>query len=318
MFKIQDFFGPVKLIEIKDESQGLCYRFFGIHKDKQLEINFAQLKRLLISALGRDQANMIQLIGDSNQFTEVGTNFVRNFLKSRFAKAAVIEYGFTGYKTANELDVNSFVTEFLEQYQDQADKVIANIVGHTHIALTKWGTIGSAKVRNFTVIYNEAGITQEPVYNEHGIKIGGFTTFGDDIITSDNLLQASDGDRFICLEGGAQSFKQVTNALSLGIPVELVYNLRKPQNIPFFSAARFLKLIYDAFGVHDNLSKEQVREIYARYMSALKSTWDMTRPDHRTKKELFEKGINDFIENDIYKQVKTFCTFFDAQSISQL
>ena len=141
----------------------------------------------------------------------------------------------------------------------------------------------------------------------------GFTTFGDDIVPSDYLFSKSDNDRFICLEGGAQSFKQATNALTLGIPLIMVYNIRKPENEKFFSATRFFKLISDEYKKGQTPTKDRIREIYNSYVKTLVSLWDTKKPDFETKKALFEKGMEEFIAEGLFERVPALCSFRDAK-----
>ena len=262
--------------------------------------------------MGVDTHHMCEFVGDSNQFTEEGSNFVRRFLHQELEGDHLVEYGFTGHITGKELDINSFVNEYFDKNPDQAYKVLANVLGQTHVALTKWGTKGSSRVYNFMVVYTMDGMTHEPVYNERDEKIGGYTTFGDDIVISDNLLHVEDGDKMVCVEGGAQSFRQVLNVLEHGVSVTLVYNVRKPENEPYFSAARFLNEVSKALAAEGTLSVERVQEIYDTYKAPLKSLWDLRRADHRTKRALFESAIKDFIDKRLYERIESLCTFHDA------
>ena len=313
-YPIQEFLGPIKLIEVASKDPKKPYRFFGVHKDKQGSVNFGAFKRKLTKLMNVKNNGAIQIIGDSNQFSKEGTEYARAFLRPRFERAGLIEYGFTGYKTAYKSDVNTLVNEFANKHHNQADRILANIVGQTTIAIDQWGTSGSPYVKNFVVVYNEAGVDQAPKYDSNFVKISGFTAFGDDIIMSDYIFSAHENDRFICLEGGAQSFKQCTNALKQRIPVILLYNLRKPENEKFFSAARFFKLINDKYNYGKEPSKAQVQEIYDAYVKTLESLWDARRPDYETKKALFEKAIYEFIQEGIYEQIPNLCSFYDAKN----
>lgn len=318
LYPIKEFFGPIKLIEVKSDTK-IPYRFFGIHSSELRKIGaqdlseikkfFAQFKNKITKLMGVKKNDALQLIGDSNQFSREGTEWARKFLKKRFAKAGLIEYGFTGYKTAYKSDVNTFVNEYVDEHPDQAHRILANIVGQTIQALNQWGTSGSPNIRNFVVVYNNAGVVDVPKFNEKFEKISGFTTFGDDIMMSDYLFSPKDNDRFICLEGGAQSFKQVINGLLSGVPTVLVYNIRKTENEKFFSTARFLKLINDGFDKGQVPSKEKVKEIYDAYVKTLVSLWDARRPDYETKKALFEKAIQEFIDDGVYEKVGSICSF---------
>lgn len=315
LYRVQPFLGPVKLITFKDKA-GLPYYFFGVEKDKQTEIPFAKLKAKIAKVMKVRPQNMLEIIGDSAQFSEAGSNYVRKVLREEFSGNHIIEYGFTGYTKGKELDINSFVNEYVDENPTQAYKILANILGHTHMALTQWGTSGSSHVRNFVVVYTQDGMTQEPVYNKEGMKVRGFTTFGDDIIISDHILQAKDGDRMICVEGGVQSFRQVMNALSLNVPVDLIYNVRVAAREPFFSTARFLNQVKDAFVDNQAPSPELVQKIYDAYNATLQSIWDVSKADYLTKKALFETAIQDFINQGIYKRINTLCKFYNASEHS--
>lgn len=314
LFPIKPFLGPIKLIEVPALDRKAPYRFFGIEKDQQETINFPEFKKKLTTLMRVKRTNGLQVIGDSNQFSEEGTEFARPFLKKRLERAGLVGYGFTGYKTAFKSDVNTLVNEYLDEHPEQAYRVLANILGQTTVALNQWGTSGSPYVRNFVVVYNSAGAMEVPKFNEKFEKISGFTTFGDDMIVSDYLFSAADNDRFVCLEGGAQSFKQSVNGLVRNIPVTCVYNIRKAENEKFFSAARFFKMINDAYASGNEPSKEQVKEIYNTYAKSLKSLWDATRPDYETKKAIFERAIKEFIEDGIYEKIPSLCSFYNAKT----
>lgn len=262
--------------------------------------------------MGTSSKNTLEVIGDSAQFSEQGSNYVRAILRKYFAGEHLIEYGFTGYRKENTLDTNSFINEYMDENPDQAYRVLANIVGHTHVALNEWGTAGSALIRNFVVVYTNDGMQEEPAYNLEGIKISGFTTFGDDIIMSDYILQAQDGDRIVCVEGGVQSFRQVVNALSINVPVDFIYNVRTTNGESFFSTARFLNKICEGFVGDLPPSKEWVQSAYDDYIKSLKNVWSTSKPDYLTKKALFEEAVHIFIDKEFYKCLKSLCTFTNA------
>lgn len=313
LYKIESFLDKVDLIEIKDKNGIVKQRFFGIHKADQQNLNFMNFKRKLAQLENLNTKEMVQIVGDSSQFSKEGTIFVRKFLQKYFESNFIIEYGFTGYKNSEELDINSFVNEYVDKHPERGSSVIANILGHTHVALTKWGCYGSPYVKNYVVVYNDSPMSEEPKYNENGIKVSGYTTFGDDVIASDYILQSIDKDKLICVEGGAQSFRQVVNALNNNINIELVYNVRKPENNELFSTALFLKLINDIFVTDKVFSQEAVEEVYKKYTSELKSMWNTKKPDYKTKKEIFDYAINEFMNKRLYEKINKLCTFYDAK-----
>jgi predicted ATPase len=323
LYPLQAFFGPIALIEVAIEGAVKPYRFFGIHVDElhriaagdiaSLKRFFADFKQKLARSMQVKITDGLQVIGDSNQFSREGTAWVRDFMQDRFDRSGLIEYGFTGYKTAYKVDVNTLVNEYANEHPGQANRILANIVGQTTVALNQWGTSGSSYIRNFVVVYNDAGVVDVPRYNEKFEKISGFTTFGDDIVLSDYLFNAAQGDRFICLEGGAQSFKQAVNGLILNIPITCVYNIRKSENEKFFSAARFFNLINNAYDADQEPTIDDIKQIYKKYVVSLDSLWDARRPDYQTKKILFEKAIKEFIDQGIYEKIPHLCTFYDAK-----
>lgn len=314
LYAIQEFLGPIKLIEVASDDGKQPYRFFGVHKDQQAAVNFPQFKKKITQLMHVKKNDALQVIGDSNQFSKEGSLWARTFSQKRFARAGLIEYGFTGYTSPYKIDVNSLISEYANEHPEQAHRILANILGQTTVALNQWGSSGSPHIRNFVVVYNDAGVAQMPKYNDTFEKVSGFTTFGDDIIMSDYLFSPSDNDRFICFEGGAQSFKQAVNGLRRGVPVTFVYNLRKPENEKYFSAARFFNLINDAFMKEKRIpSKEEVMQIYESYKNTLACLWDCSRPDYETKKALFEIAIKEFIDEGIYEKIPSICSFKNAK-----
>ena len=314
-YTIKDFFGPVKLITIQSDDQKMPpYRFFGIHKDLQQNVDFKAFKQKLTSFLNIQPQKCIQLIGDSNQFTTQGSAEAAAFIKGELDRSrGLIEYGFTGYIRGRDFDVNSLVSNYIDNNPDQAYRVLGNILGHTHLALRHWGTFGSSLVRNFMVVYNDSGMQDAPVYDTHGIKVKGFTTFGDDVIISDYIFQASDGDYFICLEGGAQSFEQCTHALQSNIPILCMLDLRKSENRNMFSATLFMSLIDKEFVNDVPPTHERVLEIYKFYINGLSSMFNEKKPDFLTKKEIFERALKKFIDGGLYKKIHKLCTFLTIE-----
>lgn len=314
-FKIKEFMNPVRLIEA--DMNGYTYRFFGVHKDKQLDVDFPLLKQRLMDLMGVTNKKLVQVVGDSGVrvFSKEGSDYARKLLEDRFDHCGIIEYGFTGYAHPNELDVNGLVNEYIDNHPEAGHRVLANIVGHIHIALNKWGCYVSPHVRNFVVVYNDDGMTKYPSYDEKGNKIGGFTVFSEDVIMSDHMLQAEDGDVTISLEGGTQCWKQSINMLSRSIALELVYNIRIPHKQHHFSVARFLKEVVDA----KPTTPEQVRALRTVYEQSLQHLWDTTRQDNsdmnygHTKMKLLNDCMEELINKNLYQKVASLCVFSNAQ-----
>jgi hypothetical protein len=290
---VQPFIQDVRLVTV-DLADKTRYQFFGINESKEAGINFSEFKEKVMAHLKMSGKQTIQLIGDSNQFSESGTEFARTFLEKEFSNGCFIEYGYTGHQSdGKELDVNSFLNEYVDTEPSIAKRVLGNVVNQSKTAIEKWGCYVSPHITNFVV-----------VYNDHGSDPQKGTMFGSDVIISDRFLSSENQDRVICLEGGIQSFLQVCNSLLLGLPVTFVCNLRKPKIKNFFSTAEFFSLIHAT----KNLTKDKVWELYETY-SLTHQAWDPTRPDANTKKGLFEKALNSFLEEGAYKKIDDLCTF---------
>lgn len=306
MYAIKPFLGPVGLIEVNEE--GTTYHYYGVHMQDQAQVDFLTLKRMITSRMGLEEQPVMQIVGDSGRFSPEGTAYGRTFVRKHSPGKFIIEYGYTGYKTGGqELDANSFLNEYIDEQPEQAARVLANVLGHTVWAINKWGCYVSPHVRHFVVVYNDAGMTQEPQFDADGKKVAGFTTFGDDVTMSDYTC-----DRLLCLEGGAQSFLQAINVLQQGRPVEVVYNLRKEADAKMFSAARLLQKVDAAFVDDKTPEKEQVKRIFEEYVHTLNAMFNAAKPDYKTKKALFDQAIDRFIDGQVYTRVHDLCTFHNA------
>lgn len=300
-----------KIIRLK--LLGETANFFGIHQNFLRGLNksdFASFKQAVLAEMGMTGKQILQIVGDSGLFSPEGTVFGRNFLRKYLESDCVIEYGYTGHQSGNvQLDTNSFINEFIDAHPDQANRVLANVVGHTVWAIQQWHCYVSPHVRNFVTVYNNSGMNETPQY-EADKQISGFTTFGTDVLISDFIGL----DKLICLEGGAQSFQQIVNALLQDIPVDLVYNLRTSSGETMFSAARFLKLIDDEFTEKQQLSKEVIIQIFNKYKSSLASMFNEAKQDFKTKQALFDAAMHLFIENNLFQKVHVLCKFYDAKT----
>jgi len=281
--------GPMRMIKVGGKT------YFGVHKNDQNKINYVQFKSKFMELRGLKNRRAIQLVGDSglrSVFTPEATEFVRQFLKKEFDGDHILEYGYTGGQIPRQqLDVNSFINEYLDDNPDQAPRVLANILAHTVYALKNWKCVVSPKVINFVV-----------VYNEDGVEGANFTKFGDDVTISDNLLTAQDGDKVICLEGGAQSFNQATRSLELGLQVDYVSGLRQPENYTMFSAAQFVSRILGAFKKNKEVTQPMVRDIAQGYFGSLVQMFDPKKEDFYTKKSLFDAAETKF-EEQLFKRL---------------
>ncbi|MDQ8039680.1 MAG: hypothetical protein REH83_04670 [Rickettsiella sp.] len=136
---------------------------------------------------GFKTSKFVQIIGDSNPFSEFGHKKAIDHLTKLMHKS---EKKLLFGDTSNQYGgANGVVGEWLEKNPTQAEKVIANIVyPESIIAVKEWGCSSSTYVKNYIVLCDP--------------NLNGYCKFGDDIILSDNLA-----DELVCYEGGVISFE---------------------------------------------------------------------------------------------------------------
>lgn len=284
--------GNPKVSVLELDTHGSKRTFYGIHTQDLQAVDYGQLKQQLAQNMGTQGIQLVQIVGDSNKFSEAGTIAGRAFLEPHFSSAQILEYGFTGYLDADRkrLDINSFLNEWVENDPSRASKVVASVVGHSVVALDKWGCRVTDKLKHFVVVYNDNGTSE------------GFTTFGADVYASDNILRAEDGDYLVILDGGPQSFTQATNVMANGVMIKVLFNLRSDDNQGFFSAGEFFSLVQDALKSNPSLSQEGVKQILSEYLVDHKA-WDAKRNDASTKEKLFYGTVEKFIGQNIYQKL---------------
>jgi len=325
-YKPQPFYGDVRYIEIPSETD-IPYRFFGIEKKAQTEQNFPELKQRILTTINAPSPRVLQLVGDSNWFGKQGLKTGRQLMAQRLPENHVIEFGYTSRKRdGNAVCINGLVNEYLDQYPEEASRVLANILGQTVVALGSWGAWASPHIRNFVVVYNEGqGTDAKPVYEKvNGEQIAGYTTFGDDVTMSDEMC-----DELICQEGGAQSFRQAVNVLIRNIPIQLIFNARQtkgenPKAQDLFSAARFLYMVRQTYNGDTPPARDVVQAIFDKYVTSFGTTYvekvqqtlpnlfDYTKEDWETKMHQFKKATAAFFDHELYKRVGQLCHFIDA------
>jgi hypothetical protein len=180
----------------------------------------------------------------------------------------------------------------VEKNPQEAYRVLANVVGHTVLALENWGCKGQSRTSHYVV-----------VYNQHGMKEG-FTKFGDDVIASDFIMSKDDNDLLVVIEGGWQSFKQSLNALSLGVKIEALSNVREEADKKLFSSAELFHLVKQAMTANPDMSKEDLAKIFTTYMDNHEA-WDKSRPDAETKEALYKASVDQFLNSGVYKKILT-------------
>ncbi|MBP6986073.1 MAG: hypothetical protein KBB83_05720 [Alphaproteobacteria bacterium] len=268
--------------------------YYGLYQTELEKANYAQLKAQIAQNMGLKTNRLVQVVGSSKPFSVEGTRQAREFLTPFLAGDHIIEYGFTGHVRPAEgkLDINSFVSEYIENNPRQAFRVLANIVGHSVVALEKWGCKGQPRISHYVV-----------VFNEHGMKEG-FTKFGDDVVASDFIMSKDSDDLLVVIEGGWQSFKQSLNALSLGIKIEALANVREESDKKLFSTAELFHIVKQAMTQNPDMSKGELVQIFTTYMDCHEA-WDKTRPDAETKEALYKASVEQFLNSGVYKKILT-------------
>ncbi len=266
--------------------------FYGVRQEKQALLPFKDFKQALQECMKVKSPKLVQLVGDSNKFSPEGTRAAVSFTTPFFEGDHMLEYGFTGYLNADrgQLDVNSLLNAYVEDHPDQAYRVLGNVVGHSIVALEKWGCRVPNTISIYVMVFNEFGMDE------------GFTKFGDDVIVSDSLLSAEDGDFLVVIEGGAQSFKQAINVLKNDVPVKALTNVRTEKDREFFSASEFFLHVQKALKADQELAPEAVRGLMNTYMET-HVAWNKDRPDAATKEALFYSTMEEFIEKRIYQKL---------------
>jgi hypothetical protein len=269
------------------------FRYFGVEKDGQNFLDFVEVKKTILQKLGMSaDTPIVQVVGDSDWFTEAGALFAKNYVfKDLNAnKNALVLYGFTGHRSQEpeKYDVNGIVNEWMSQDSERADRVLANIVDSATVGvIEKYKCDVSLENKNFYLVHGDAN-------------------FGDDVLSSDMIT-----DKVICLEGGIQSLRQVINCIHGDAPATCLYNLRDPQK-NMLSAAGFLKTFVDYANEMNldvkDLTNGQVAMIIDQYKKERDLLFDPTRHDAGTKSHLFNEAIEMFINEEVWRKLNL-CEF---------
>lgn len=283
-------------------------KFFAVHKFRQKDMNFAQVRRGILTSLQLPiDTKIIQIIGDCIPFSASGTAKAREAISSILANPnQLLLWGYTGSKKDNgrRLDINQLLNEWIDFCDTRSDRALANLLDiDTVKALTEWNCLGSQTAKNFYLVYGGA-------------------KFGDDIESSDFIT-----DQACCFDGGIQSFRQMTNLLMRGISIRCYYGLRKrndPANFDpntqsyreYFSAVDFIKWIRDnieKYYEYNDLTNKSIppeREICEDILTIWKDSYLSLYPlcnpqvrDFSTRNALFETGWKLFVKEKLWKNL---------------
>lgn len=280
-------------------------RIFGVHKDNQNALHFQTVRAHILQNLGvHPDTKTVQIVGDSGRFSLEGTKNGKEFLEKRLPKNHLILWGYTGKESENGCtEVNQMVNQLIEADPSFLKNSLANVVDfHTVEAITKWGCSIAPNNQNFYLVYGNA-------------------KFGDDMISSDYLT-----DEAFIIEGGIQSFGQLCNFISKGIPSQGIYNLRgennpdgfnaeKGQFLTYFSTCEFIDQLKKKIENEGSLTKVQVENFKNDYLKPQKGPerhlFNPSRADASTKQALFDTAWKQFIEKSLWMKLDL-CIFQKA------
>lgn len=253
-----------------------------------------------------------QIVGDSFPFSERGTLIAKQktteFIDAN--KENIFLYGATG-RSGVCADANGTINLILDERPDLRNQFVGNIVDEHTVIATKpkpegWGCTISSHLQNFILVYSATP--------QATVK------FGDDPI-SDILTNAIS----LCLEGGVQTLKQITDLLNKHVPVVVVTKLRElAENCdpitkyPYLSAADFLMTIKKS--IRSTLSTENAEKLVQTYFldHALFNNKKGANSDAGTKQNLYDQFIKQFMENRVWEKLNFLTTEIKSLTVSVL
>lgn len=276
-------------------------RFFGVHKNGQEHLDFQEVRSQILHQLRLNPTTkIVQVIGDSARFSPLGTAVGMKFLREHLSENDLLLWGYTGKATdaSGCCEVNQLVTNWLENDPKRLSKAIANVVDfHTPMAIREWKCSISTAVKNFYLVYPD-------------VKFGG------DTASSDGL-----SDSCLCLEGGVQSWEQVTNLLARDISVTGLYNMRGENNpetlyngayLTFFSVGEFIDLLQQEIERKGGMTQKEVEKFKDHYFNPVNGPkrylFNPSRKDADTKQALWDKGWKTFIDQKLWHKL-SLCNF---------
>lgn len=272
--------------------------FFGVHKDQQHKLDFKEVRSHILKSLNLSpDTKIVQVVGDSGNFSVNGTKCGKLFLEKHLKDEYLIQWGFTekGRKGDSVHAINQLVTNFLDDKPSRYRHSLANVVDfHTPKAIQDWGCSTTKSNLHYYLVYGDA-------------------CFGDDMVSSDALT-----DIAFFIEGGIQSLGQLFNFLSKGIEIYGVYNLRGYHNpdcfnqqmgkyLDYFSVGEFIDLLKAEIDRKNDLNKEQIEQFKNDYLNPStgkkRYLFNPSRPDAPTKQAIWDKAWAKFIKEELWKKL---------------
>lgn len=273
---------PSSTLEITRREERI---YFSVHKDKQNSLNISEARSTILSNLSLPlHTQIMQIIGDSHNFSLEGTSNARSHIRDRLSNSSdLLMYGYTSVKcsgqTENSLaatcDTNHIISEWIEDNYPSV-KAVGCIVDIDTPKSLHEGAEGCRLVKNFLLVHGGA-------------------KFGDDILTTDSLT-----DLAICFEGGIQSFAQICNFLAFNIPIELIRGIRDTDSKDIFSASGFLLHLYE-HSKTTQFDEDIVRILSEKYLKEFPVFIDENNID-AAKKQLWESSYQQFLSDGLWNK----------------
>ena len=278
---------------------GVTCRVFGVNKQEQQCIDYADLKSRLCAELGFPTAKKyIQIIGDSTVYSQEGTAFLQDYFSQQLMpqmQTSIILYGFTGNQRAGCEDINQAVTRWLERDKVDPRTVVANVVDcDTPKAIREWYCSVNESIVNYFLVYTPG----EPS-----------AKFGDDSYLSDSL-----SDIAYCAEGGTQSWCQIVNMLSRQANLTFLTGLRDCQNrdvinpatkLLYFSAAEFVSELQDYVVKAESTTLNLEEFFHDNEYLRQHPLCDVANKNAQSKLVQWQTGCELFLKQELWKKILT-------------
>jgi inosine-uridine nucleoside N-ribohydrolase len=296
---------------------GKTYTVFGVKKEDQVKVNYAELRMQLAKEMGfASNTNFIQFIGDSSLYSENGTQKGANIVAHELEttdKDSIVLYGYTGSRNSTpgrpRREVNQLVSDWTDAESisgERSSRVLANIVDeHTMTAIQSWGCTVSENVNHFFLVYSD---TPTP-----SVK------FGDDVCASDNITN----HKATALDGGIQSFLQMINMICNDVPVQGITDLRDLSNhadmrrydpqskLPYLSAVEFLIEMKNKIIEFNGEITESVLDNMAADYLATHALYNRNKGDSETNQALWDTAWEKFVTVG-WKKIELFSPMDEA------
>lgn len=240
-------------------------KYFAIHKHEQKNLDFDAVRREILVRLELPvNTKVTQVIGNCIPYSPSGTCKITNIITSVLKDPnRLLLWGYTGCtkNRGDQCDINMILNLWVDSCVTHSCRSLASIVDRdTHLALTEWGCVGAANVKNMYLVYGDV-------------------EFGDDVFSSDFIT-----DEAYCFEGGVQCFRQLINLLTRNVHVKCHFGLR--DSAVYFSASEFMEWLQRNVRrrkeeVGDPMQIDGTQNMNAEIDNTMLDSWKNTYIEHR-------------------------------------